>query len=141
MQELEVKLREKHIKDAQFEQTERRGVRTRTEDRISILEETATGKRKELEKIIADTEKEEKKLKKEKPAEAAGCVIEGGGGALQVMRTGQPDQTITKIFALQQHEDQKHDDHGSRRQGRKRLRQAREDGAVHPDGEVIDFKG
>jgi predicted nucleic acid-binding Zn-ribbon protein len=56
MQELEVKLREKHIKDAQFEQTERRGVRTRTEDRISILEETAAGKRKELEKIIADTE-------------------------------------------------------------------------------------
>jgi predicted nucleic acid-binding Zn-ribbon protein len=68
MQELEVKLREKHIKDAQFEQTERRAVRARTEDRISILEETAAGKRKELEKIIADTEKEEKKLKKESDA-------------------------------------------------------------------------
>src|SRR3954468_9752320 len=61
MQELEMQLRDKHIKDAQFQQTERRAVKTRTQERISILEETANGKRKELEKIIADTEKEEKK--------------------------------------------------------------------------------
>jgi predicted nucleic acid-binding Zn-ribbon protein len=65
MQDLEVKLREKHIKDAQIEQTERRLQRTRTEERISVLEEAAAGKRTELEKIIADTEKEEKKLSKE----------------------------------------------------------------------------
>jgi predicted nucleic acid-binding Zn-ribbon protein len=68
MQELEVKLREKHIKDAQFEQTERRAQRTRTEERIAVLEEAAAGKRTELEKIIADTEKEEKKLTKESNA-------------------------------------------------------------------------
>jgi predicted nucleic acid-binding Zn-ribbon protein len=57
-----------HIKDAQFEQTERRAGRTRTEERIAVLEEAAAGKRTELEKIIADTEKEEKKLTKESNA-------------------------------------------------------------------------
>ncbi len=65
MQELEMQLRDKHIKDAQFQQGERRAQKTRTEERIGVLEETAAGKRKELEKIIADTEKEEKKLAKE----------------------------------------------------------------------------
>lgn len=65
MQELEMQLRDKRIRDAQFQQQERRAAKTRTEERISILDETATGKRKELEKIIADTEKEEKKLAKE----------------------------------------------------------------------------
>lgn len=63
-QELECRLHDKHIKDAQFDQNERRAAKTKTEDRISILEEAAAGKRKELEKIVADTEKEEKKLKK-----------------------------------------------------------------------------
>jgi predicted nucleic acid-binding Zn-ribbon protein len=65
MQELEMQLRDKRIRDAQFQQQERHAAKTRTEERISILEETAAGKRKELEKIIADTEKEEKKLAKE----------------------------------------------------------------------------
>lgn len=65
MQELEVKLREKHIKDAQIEQGERRAQKKKTDDRISVLEEAAASKRTELEKIIADTEKEEKKLSKE----------------------------------------------------------------------------
>src|ERR1051325_370304 len=68
MQELEVKLREKRIKDAQFQQGERRTAKARTEERISILEETAAGKRTELEKIMADTEKEEKKLTRESNA-------------------------------------------------------------------------
>ncbi len=68
MQDLEAKLREKHIKDAQIEQTERRSSKNRTEERISILEETASAKRTELEKIIADTEKEEKKLAQESEA-------------------------------------------------------------------------
>jgi len=68
MQDLEAKLREKHIKDAQIEQTERRSVKSRTDERISILEETAAGKRTELEKIIADTEKEEQKLTEESDA-------------------------------------------------------------------------
>lgn len=68
LQELEVQLREKRIKDAQFQQGERHTAKARTEERISILEETAAGKRTELEKIIADTEKEEKKLTKESNA-------------------------------------------------------------------------
>src|ERR1044072_36285 len=65
MQELEMQLGDKHVKDAQFQQQERRAAKTRTEERIAVLEDTAAGKRKELEKIIADTEKEEKKLAKE----------------------------------------------------------------------------
>lgn len=67
-QELEARLHDKHVKDAQFDQNERRAAKAKTEERISILEESAASKRKELEKIIADTEKEEKKLKKESDA-------------------------------------------------------------------------
>ena len=68
MQELEVKLNEKHIKDASFEQQDRRAQRTRTEEKISVLEEALTTKKSELEKIIADTDKEEKKLSKDSNA-------------------------------------------------------------------------
>lgn len=68
MQELEMQLHDKHVKDAQIQQTERAEMKVQAEERISILEEAATGKRKELEKIIADTEKEEKKLTKESNA-------------------------------------------------------------------------
>ena len=52
----------------------------------------------------------QKELNQEKPAKAARCVIKGGRGTLQVMRTGQPDQPITKILALKQNEDDKNDD-------------------------------
>ncbi len=62
LQELEVKLNEKHIKDAGFEQKERAAQRTRTEEKIQVLEEALTVKKAELEKIIAETEKEEKQL-------------------------------------------------------------------------------
>lgn len=65
MQELEVKLNEKHIKDAQIEQQERRALRTRTEEKIAALQEALGQKRTELEKIIADTEKEEQALSEE----------------------------------------------------------------------------
>lgn len=65
MQELEVKLNEKHIKDATFEIKERQVQRTRAEEKISVLEEALVSKRAELEKIIADTEKEEKELSKD----------------------------------------------------------------------------
>jgi len=65
MQELEVKLNEKHIKDANFEIKERQAQRTRAEEKISVLEEALVSKRAELEKIIADTEKEEQELGKE----------------------------------------------------------------------------
>jgi predicted nucleic acid-binding Zn-ribbon protein len=68
MQELEMQLHDKHVKDAQIQQEERGALKARTQERIEVLEEAAAGKRKELEKIIADTEKEEKKLAKESAA-------------------------------------------------------------------------
>jgi predicted nucleic acid-binding Zn-ribbon protein len=68
MQELEVKLNEKHIKDATFEIKERQVQRTRAEEKISVLEEALVSKRAELEKIIADTEKEEQDLSKDSDA-------------------------------------------------------------------------
>ena len=68
MQELETKLNEKHIKDATFEIRERQAQRTKAEEKINFLEETLASKRKELEKIIAETEKEEQELGKESDA-------------------------------------------------------------------------
>ncbi len=62
MQELEVKLCEKHIKDATFELRDRTNARIKTEESISIVEEALTAKRAELEKIIAENEKEEQAL-------------------------------------------------------------------------------
>ncbi len=62
MQELEVKLNEKHIKDAEFELKERTVVRKKTEDKIKEVEEALKIKKSELEKIIKETEKEEKQL-------------------------------------------------------------------------------
>jgi predicted nucleic acid-binding Zn-ribbon protein len=62
MQELEVKLCDKHIKDAQFELKERAVIRTKTEEKIKDIEESLKTKKAELEKIIKDTEKEEKQL-------------------------------------------------------------------------------
>ncbi len=64
MQELEVKLNEKHIKDATFEQKDRTNSRIKTEEKIKDVEDALKLKRKELEKITADTEKEEKVLAK-----------------------------------------------------------------------------
>jgi predicted nucleic acid-binding Zn-ribbon protein len=63
-----MQLHDKHVKDAQIQQEERGALKARTQERIEVLEEAAAGKRKELEKIIADTEKEEKKLAKESAA-------------------------------------------------------------------------
>lgn len=59
MQELEVKLNEKHIKDATFEQKDRVNARLKTEEKIKDVEEALEIKRKELEKISVETEKEE----------------------------------------------------------------------------------
>jgi hypothetical protein len=68
LQELEVKLNDKHIKDANFEQKDRIAQRTKTEDKIKDVEEVLKGKRKELEKIIGETEKEEKILEEKSDA-------------------------------------------------------------------------
>ncbi len=62
MQELEVKLNEKHIKDATFELKDRTNARIRTEEKIKDIEEALGVKRKELEKISVETEKEEAAL-------------------------------------------------------------------------------
>jgi uncharacterized protein len=64
MQELEVKLNEKHTKDATVEQKERMNSRLKTEEKIKDVQEALKLKRSELEKISADTEKEEKVLAK-----------------------------------------------------------------------------
>jgi len=64
MQELEVKLNEKHIKDASFEQKDRANARLKTEEKINDITEALKLKRQELERISADTEKEEKILEK-----------------------------------------------------------------------------
>ncbi len=64
MQELEVKLNDKHIKDATYEQRDRTNSRLKTEEKIQVVEESLKVKRTELEKITADTDKEEKALAK-----------------------------------------------------------------------------
>jgi uncharacterized protein len=65
MQELEAKLCEKQIKDASFELKERQAARTTTEEKVAVVEDTLKAKKKELEKIIVETEKEEKVLNKQ----------------------------------------------------------------------------
>ena len=62
MQELEVRLNEKHIKDATFELRDRTNARLKTEEKIKDVEESLRVKRLELEKISAETEIEEKIL-------------------------------------------------------------------------------
>jgi predicted nucleic acid-binding Zn-ribbon protein len=62
MQELEVRLNDKHIKDATYEQKDRMNARVKAEEKITEVEESLKVKRIELEKITVDTEKEEKIL-------------------------------------------------------------------------------
>lgn len=64
-QELEVQLADKHIRDADIELTERQDQRTRTQAKITNLSDALQAKKAELEKIIAETEKEEEALTKE----------------------------------------------------------------------------
>lgn len=65
IQELEVLAADKHIKDANFELKERAVQRTRTEEKVKMVEDTLAIKKTELEKIIAETEKEEKQLQEQ----------------------------------------------------------------------------
>lgn len=64
-QELEVQLADKHIRDAEIELAGRTDVRTRTETKIQNLSEALEAKKGELEKIIAETEREEQVLSAE----------------------------------------------------------------------------
>ncbi len=62
MQELEVRLNDKHIKDATFDLRDRTNMQIKTQEKISDVEESLKVKRAELEKITIETDKEEKVL-------------------------------------------------------------------------------
>lgn len=64
MQELEGKLAEKHIRDANEEIAEKAKLLDQTKKHIGTRETALNQKKGELEKIIADTEKEEKQYSK-----------------------------------------------------------------------------
>jgi len=64
MQQLEVKLAEKHIRDANEELTEKVKALEIAKKQVGIKEGVLNHKKGELEKIIADTEKEENALNK-----------------------------------------------------------------------------
>ena len=64
MQQLEVKLAEKHIKDANEEIAEKAVLLEKAKKTIAAKEGILNTKKEELEKIIASTEKEEKHFNK-----------------------------------------------------------------------------
>jgi len=64
MQQLEVKLCEKHIKDANDEVAEKAGALEKANKAIATKDSVLNGKKGELEKIITSTEKEEKQFNK-----------------------------------------------------------------------------
>jgi predicted nucleic acid-binding Zn-ribbon protein len=64
MQQLEMKLAEKHIKDANEEIAEKVVVLDKARKNLTGKESVLTGKKSELEKIIASTEKEERHFNK-----------------------------------------------------------------------------
>ena len=75
MQGLEIKLCEKHIRDANEELAEKIKVLDSAKKTIAVKEGVLNHKKEELEKIIADTEIEEKELRV-KSAEARGHIDE-----------------------------------------------------------------
>ena len=75
MQQLEVKLAEKHIKDANEEVGEKAKTLDAAKKQIAAKEGVLNNKKSELEKIIADTEKEENTFKK-RSDEARGALDE-----------------------------------------------------------------
>jgi predicted nucleic acid-binding Zn-ribbon protein len=64
MQQLEIKLAEKHIKDANEEIAEKAVMLEKAKKNVSSKETVLKGKKDELEKIISATEKEEKHFNK-----------------------------------------------------------------------------
>jgi hypothetical protein len=63
MQGLEIKLAEKHIKDAGEELVEKGEILEKVKKSIGVKEKNLEHKKTELDKIIADTDKEEKQLR------------------------------------------------------------------------------
>ena len=55
-------------------------------------------------------------LGQEKPTKAPRRVVERRCGALEVIGAGQPNDPVTKIFALKQNEDDENDDDAGRRE-------------------------
>jgi hypothetical protein len=47
-------------------------------------------------------------------AQALSTIVDGVGRALQVVRSGEPDQTVPEILALRQEKDDKYDDKSRR---------------------------
>lgn len=72
MQTLEIKLAEKHIKDATEDIAEKAKQLELAKKAVAIKETNLKGKKGELEKIIAETEKEEKQFKKLEDAARVG---------------------------------------------------------------------
>src|SRR5690606_5931500 len=64
MQQLEIKLCEKHIKDTSVEIAEKATALESAKKAISLKEGNLSGKKSELEKIIGETDKEEKHYNK-----------------------------------------------------------------------------
>src|SRR3984893_13465551 len=56
-------------------------------------------------------------LSQEKPPEACGRVVERRCGSLEVIGARQPNEPVTKIFALKQNEDDENDDDAGCREG------------------------
>src|ERR1700751_5541961 len=65
-------------------------------------------------------------LSQEKPTKAPRCVVERRCSSLQIMGSGQPNEPVTKIFALEQNEDHENDDDA---RGRERMNKWSDQGA------------
>ncbi len=74
MQELEIKLCDKHVKDALVRLQESQNARINTQKQLELKQDVLDLKRKELDKIIKETEAEEKELAKS--SEAAKAKVE-----------------------------------------------------------------
>jgi predicted nucleic acid-binding Zn-ribbon protein len=75
MQQLEIKLAEKHIRDANEELTEKIKNLEVAKKQVAVKEGVLNHKKSELEKIIAETEKEETEFRKQS-ADARGHIDE-----------------------------------------------------------------
>src|ERR1700730_2894502 len=62
-----------------------------------------------------------KGLKQKESAEPSRRVVHGEGRAVQIARSGKPDETVAQILALQKNEDDEDDDDEGRLQRRKRV--------------------
>ena len=88
-----------------------------------------SGARRNADQPEADADRQteggvERDLRQKEPAQPLTGLVEGGGGPLNVLGSGEPDEPIPEILALQQDED--HEDHDNPG-GRKRRQQGFDD--------------